>query len=69
MTNPNPNSPVDLTTALRQTEEGVKKLLRSGLTRNAVLVLLADDTGISKRTINEVLEAATNLSKWTEKPK
>ncbi|MDP2270901.1 MAG: hypothetical protein Q8K32_09235 [Archangium sp.] len=69
MSGAHPDSPVDLTTALQQVEASVKKLLAAGITRRAVLVLLADDTGLSSKTINEVLNAVTNLSKWTEKPK
>ena len=58
---------VDLTTALRDTEKHMRDLLSSGLTREAVVVLLVHETKLSARMVNQVLNAAINLSKWTNK--
>lgn len=57
--------PGDLGAALQKFEDAMKKTLRLGLTREAVHVLIAHDTGISVPTIKKILDSATNLSRWT----
>lgn len=69
MPTPHKDSPVDLSTALREVEAGIKKLLNSGLTREAVFVLISHETGVGQKTIRQVINAATNLSKFTSTPR
>lgn len=59
----NPQSLELLATSIIELSEGVKKLLSSRITRNAIVVLLKDSTGLSARDINNVLEAVENLKK------
>lgn len=43
------------------------KLMNAGLTKKAVLVLIAHETKLGESTIEKVLKAATSLSKYTVK--
>lgn len=61
-----PEAPVDITQALRDTESHMRALLSAGLTRKAVVVLICHETGLTQRVVEQVLTAATSLSKWTK---
>lgn len=58
-----PPEPEPLADVIRKLSEGIDRLLKSGLNRNAVVVLLRDATGVGKRDIMEVLDALASLSK------
>lgn len=51
----------DLAAVIRQVGRGMTRLLQSGLNREAVVVLLADATGIGKKQIKAVLLGLAEL--------
>jgi len=52
-----------LASEIKKISDAAKELLSSKLSRRCILVLLNDATGISKRDIGEVLDAAADLEK------
>jgi hypothetical protein len=59
-----PESKEILAEAIVKIGEASKKLLASGLNRDAIVVLLHDATKISKRDINIILNGLTRLAGW-----
>lgn len=57
---------VELGEALLRVADAGKKLLESGLTERAVVVLLHDYTGVSKTEIKVILNALPNLGDYTK---
>jgi len=55
--------PEILARAIVNLSEAAAKLLRSGLNRRAMLVLLKDSSGVSHHDINLVLDALVDLRK------
>ncbi len=53
----------DLAAVIRKVSEGFEELKKSGLTRNAIVVLLKDATGVPKKQINQVLDGLADLAK------
>lgn len=51
-----------LAEAVRKIEKAAKELSESGLNRKAIVVLLADSTGVSRRDINAVLNGLESLA-------
>lgn len=64
---PPPETELDLASTLREIETKMTKLMNAGLTKKAVLVLIAHETKLGESTIEKVLKAATSLSKYTVK--
>ncbi len=60
----NPESKEILAEAIVNIGAASKKLLASGLNRDAIVVLLHDATKISKRDINIILNGLTRLEGW-----
>mgnify|MGYP000019248453 CR=1 FL=1 len=58
-----PPPPPDLADVIRQVSEGFKRLKASGLNRRAVVVLLADSTGLGKKAVEKVLDGLDTLAK------
>jgi hypothetical protein len=58
-----PAEEVDLATLVRRVSEGMDRLLKSGLNRKAVVVLLHHHTGIGIRDLQAVLDGLTTLAK------
>lgn len=59
-----------LADAVRKIEKAMKALNESGLNRKAIVVLLADSTGVSRRDINAVLNGLEALgADYLEKAK
>ena len=57
-----------LAETIRKTSDGLEKLLASGLNRDAIIVLLHDQTGIGKRDVKRLLDALTVMAdKYTRK--
>jgi hypothetical protein len=56
-----PDEPKDLSEAIGRIDGAMKTLLKSGLNRKAVIVLLHDYTKVSKRDIETVLSGLENL--------
>jgi len=52
-----------LALSIEQACEALKKLLNSGLNRNAIITLVAADTKLPKTTIGQVLNSLQDLSK------
>lgn len=50
-----PEDPVVLAEAIRRVSGGMKKLTRSGLNRDAVIVLLQHTTKVSRKMIERIL--------------
>lgn len=57
-----------LATAVRELAQGVKKLRASPLNDRAIILLLHDTTGISKRDIQSMLDSMENLERTYLKP-
>jgi len=53
----------DLAEHIRRVSDGVRRLLASGLKKNAVIVLLAHDTGVGMRNIEKVIDGIAELAK------
>lgn len=59
-----------LADSVRKIEKGMKELNEAGLNRKAIVVLLAESTGVSRRDINAVLNGLETLgSEYLEKAK
>lgn len=59
-----------LAEAVRRIDKAVKALNEGGLNRKAIVVLLAESTGVSRRDINAVLNGLESLgSEYLEKSK
>lgn len=59
-----------LADSVRKIEKGMKELNEAGLNRKAIVVLLAESTGVSRRDINAVLNGLETLgSEYLEKTK
>lgn len=58
---PEPDPKV-LANAIVEISSSFKRLLASGLNRNAIVVLLQSDTGLSKKQINYVLDSLLQLA-------
>jgi broad specificity phosphatase PhoE len=56
-----PPEPEPLADAIRKVSEGMQRLLRSGLNKNAVVVLLHDYCRVGKRDIEKVLDSLGKL--------
>jgi len=52
-----------LAEAVKRIDKGMKEIAQAGLNRKALVVLLADITGVSKRDINEVLNGLEVLGR------
>lgn len=50
--------------SISRLDSGAKAMQMSGLSREAVLVLIKHKTGIPMKDINAVLETALQLKKW-----
>lgn len=59
-----PESTEILAEAIVRIGDGMKKLTESGLNEKAIVVLLHDATGLSKRDIKTVLDAQRRLAGW-----
>ena len=59
-----PESKEILAEAIVRIGDAFAKLQESGLNREAIVVLIQDATKISKRDINEVLNALNKLRGW-----
>lgn len=57
-----------LATAVKELAQGVKKLRASPLNDRAIILLLHDATGISKRDIQTMLDSMENLERTYLKP-
>lgn len=66
---PPTEEPKDLSSAIEAISDGLKKLIGSGLNRRALVVLLQDATGVSKRDITAVLDGLNDLKKLYTCPK
>lgn len=55
--------PKDLSEAIEGISSGMKALLKSGLNRRAIIVLLHDSTRVAKRDIESVLSGLETLKK------
>lgn len=55
--------PKDLSEAIERISGAMKTLLKSGLNRRAIVVLLHDSTRVSKRDIETVLNGLETLKK------
>lgn len=58
-----PESPDLLAAAIIKVSEGFAALQKSGLNRAAIVVLVKDDTGIPKNTINKILNSLADLKR------
>jgi hypothetical protein len=61
-----PEKPVErevLATAITKISEGMQALLKSGLNRDAIIVLLHDRTRLPKSTLNTVLNGLAQLKR------
>lgn len=56
-----PSDAKRLAEAVKKIEKSMKELNESGLNRKAIVVLLADSTGVSRRDINAVLNGLETL--------
>lgn len=66
---PPPAESEDLAVTIRRIADGMDRLIRSGLKKNAVVVLLKDATGVGKRDIELVLAGLAGLAKqYTTEP-
>lgn len=54
---------VELATLIRQISAGMTRLVTSGLNKHAIIVLLADETGVGRRQIEKVLDGLNVLAK------
>jgi hypothetical protein len=63
------SEPKDLSAAIEAISTSLQKLLKSGLNRRAIVVLLHDATKISKRDIESVLSGLDNLKRMYTYPK
>lgn len=59
-----PESKEVLAEAITKISEAMRELTASGLNRDAIVVLLAAKTGVSKRDINTVLDGLNRLRGW-----
>lgn len=50
-----------LAEAIKRIDKAMKELVESGLSRKAIVTLLADSTGVAKRDINAVLNGLETL--------
>lgn len=50
--------------AIRKTSQQARAMKTAGLTRKAIIVLLADATGLPRKDIGLVLDATEALSSW-----
>lgn len=53
----------DLAEAIRKISDGVTRLTRSGLNREAIITLLSYETKVSRRDIDKVLDGLSDLAK------
>lgn len=53
----------ELAALIRKLSEGFEQLKKTGLTRNAIVVLLKDSTWVSNKSINQVLDGLAGLAK------
>jgi broad specificity phosphatase PhoE len=58
-----PTDEETLAEAVRRVSAGVARLAKGGLNRRAVVALLHDASGVSKRTVALVLDELENLAK------
>ena len=54
--------PAQIAESVRRIQDGAQKLLKAGLNRRAVLVLLKDSSGISMADIAKVLDSLSSLA-------
>lgn len=59
----NPETAKELAAAIRRIDKAVSDLQSSGLNRKALVVLLNESTGVSRRDINAVLNGLESLEK------
>jgi siroheme synthase len=52
----------DLAETCRAISEALQRLLHSGLKRETVVILIAHDTGIAKKTVRNVLDSLSELA-------
>jgi hypothetical protein len=50
-----------LAKAILDVSYSMERLLADGLNRSAIIVLIADDTGLSKKTITKILDSLGHL--------
>ena len=55
-------SDISLAKAIKRISLAMDELTKTGLNRDAVVVLLAEDTGIGKRTLNKVFDSLNELA-------
>jgi hypothetical protein len=53
-----------LTQAIMQISGSLEALLKSGLNRRAIIVLLHDETGVNKREITKIIDSLPKLKDW-----
>lgn len=54
-----------LATSVREISRGVKKLLAGGLNRSALVILIAESSGVYRADVRKVLDGLTSLeSDW-----
>jgi hypothetical protein len=58
-----PDQQPDLAEAVRRLSEGMQRLLKSGLTRRAVVILLKHETGVPMGQIEAVLDGLGDLAR------
>lgn len=56
-----PQAAREMVEAVRQIDIGVRDIFKAGLNRQALLVLLADQCRLPKRTISKVLDSLADL--------
>jgi hypothetical protein len=54
--------PAQMAESVRRIQDGTQKLLKAGLNRRALLVLLKDSSGISMADIAKVLDSLSSLA-------
>lgn len=61
---PKPEDYNRIAESISKISDAAKALRASGLSKDAVIVLIKDATGLPKRDINAVLIAAEDLRRW-----
>lgn len=59
-----PESTEILAAAITRLGEGMRRLEESGINEKAIIVLLQDATGLSKRDIKTIIDAQRRLAGW-----
>lgn len=60
---PPETEPVNLADLIEKVSDGFRSLLASGLNRDAIVVLLHDETGVPRKQINAVLDGLGALKR------